>query len=133
MYSFLAHARSQPLHPGPQMLSSLLFRIGFAGSWLVTFLFAGCATTPAHLKPEELSAVITEARIKAIRSGFLSETEMDVVEQMQPVVAYYFTARPVARYSVSWTLSGNEELVVSGQGDLFTLAGATVVRRPRAP
>lgn len=89
----------------------------------------GCQSMSSHLTAQEESQVVSLARSAVVASGALSPDEVQKISSSQPVVAYYFLARPHADYSMRWKLSDAEEIVVSGRGDILRLENAAVKRR----
>lgn len=98
---------------------------------LVTLLaaLAGCQSMPSRLTKQEEDQFVSLARSALVASGVLSSDEVQKIGSSQPVVAYYFLARPLADYSLRWKLSDAEEIVVAGRGDILRLENAAVARR----
>ena len=92
-----------------------------AAALLSLFIFAGCAS-PAHLKREDSQLVVETARQIALKEPSLSQKEKSEIQNSEPKLSYYFIAKPIAHYFISWNLSSNREVMISGTGDIFTLA-----------
>lgn len=92
-------------------------------------VLVGCQAMSGHMTVQEGVKVVSLARGAAIASGVLSADEVQKINSSQPAMAYYFMARPYADYRIHWKLSEEEEIVVSGQGDLTRLENAAVARR----
>ncbi len=92
-----------------------------AAALLSLIIFAGCAS-PAHLKREDSRRVVDTARQIALKEPGLSQKEKSEIQNSDPKVSYYFISRPTAQYFISWNLSSSREVMISGTGDIFTLA-----------
>ena len=95
---------------------------------LLALLLVGCASH-SHLTRDETQRVISRAREMVRESRLASADEEKLIAQIEPVVSYYFLARPYAQYSIRWRVSEAQELVVVGQGDIFHLEGSRVERQ----
>ncbi|MBI5381578.1 MAG: hypothetical protein HZA31_06735 [Opitutae bacterium] len=97
---------------------------------IVTVLaLVGCLTISSQLTAQEEETVVSLARRAVIDSGVLGAEEAQKVNSSRPVLSYYFLSRPLADYRLSWKLSGAEEVVVSGRGDILHLEKATIKRQ----
>jgi len=96
-----------------------------AAALLSLIIFAGCAS-PAHLKREDSQRVVEIARQIALKEPGLSQKEKSEIENSDPKLSYYFISKPDAQYFISWRLSSAREVMISGTGDIFTLAGSTI-------
>jgi hypothetical protein len=95
----------------------------------LVLLLAGCQSAPSHLTKEEGLRFVSLAKRAAIDSHVLSPDEERKIATTEPVIAYYFLARPFADYSARWKLNEDEELIVSGRGDILRLENVTVKRK----
>ena len=94
-----------------------------ATALLLLIILAGCAS-PAHLKREDSLRVVDTARQIALQEPGLSQKEKSEIQNSAPKLSYYFISKPQAQYFISWSLSSGQEVMISGTGDIFTLAGS---------
>jgi hypothetical protein len=90
---------------------------------------AGCQTPSTRMTADESRKVISLARGAIVTSGVLSAGEERKLDSLEPMIAYYFMARPYADYTVRWRIGADEEVIVVGRGDIFQLENATVKRQ----
>lgn len=104
------------------------------GCFLFALCLAACtgqSLTSSNLSPPEFNHVTELARQRTLASGLLrNEQEIQLIKLNAPKMSYYFLARPDASYLITWNLSSHERLVISGQGNILELEGATLQRIP---
>lgn len=90
----------------------------------IIVVLAGC-TSPAHLKRNESSRVIEVARTIAAESNALKPDEKARIDEANPEFSYYYVSKPIAQYSIRWSLGPTRDFVISGTGNIHTLEGHT--------
>lgn len=98
---------------------------------VLSLVLAGCASH-SHLTRDEKQCVVSRARDLVRESRIASTDEEKLIAQVEPVVSYYFLARPYAQYSIRWRVSEEQELVIVGQGDILRLEGWRAERQKKA-
>ncbi len=92
---------------------------------------SGCATLNAatHLSQEESQAIRDLARQEVVSRALVRDpAEAEVIKSTEPKLAYYFMAKPYAQYFIQWDLPNGDRILISGQGDIFSLEGARFER-----
>ena len=101
------------------------------------FTLAACASVrdlanTSVMTEDQWAAVLPRARAVALQSGMVRESERSIIETSNPHVSYYFLSGiHYAQYFITWEFSDQEAVTVSGQGDMLSLEGAEVNRRPK--
>jgi hypothetical protein len=103
-------------------------------AWFL-FLALGLAScrSPALYSPEVERQVIELARANVLaKFPDLDAASKAMIRTSRPDFGYYRMGGDYAQYSLSWLLTSNRQLVLSGQGNIRRLEGATCALREMA-
>lgn len=95
---------------------------------LVVLLTVGCASLdPALLTKNQMALIVSVAREKvAAADNNISDGDRQFIRDNRPRISYYILAGTYAQYLISWDVDAFYRVIISGQGDIMTLEGATV-------
>jgi len=100
-------------------------------SLVAAVCLSACTTLSerTHLSREESQEVRELARQEVISRTLVRDpSEVEFIKSTEPKLAYYFMAKPYAQYFIQWDLPNGDRILISGQGDIFSLEGARVER-----
>ena len=91
---------------------------------LLVFWLTSCRS-PALFSDREVEQIIELARARVLeKMPDLDDKSKIIIRTSRPHLAYYKTAGTYSQYELSWLITSNREVVVSGQGDILQLEGA---------
>lgn len=95
---------------------------------LVALLTVGCASLdPALLTTTQTALIVSAAREKvAAADSEITDGDRQFIRDNRPRISYYLLAGTYAQYLISWDVDTFYRVIISGQGDIMTLEGATV-------
>jgi hypothetical protein len=99
---------------------------------LLAMVIATCLTSCGlhreltRFTPSELHEAIQLARVRALAEPGLDPASQSLIGTNRPKLQYYKQAPDFAQYIISWQITSNRLVIVSGDGDLRKLEGAKV-------
>lgn len=95
---------------------------------LVFIFSASCASLdPSRLTKDQTEVIAKLAREKInVAITDMTESDRQYIKENEPRFSYYSLSGTYAQYLIFWDVEEAYRIVVSGQGDIMTLEGATV-------